>query len=198
MGKKLNDCEQELKSARNELAESQRATADSEAKAEAERTKNSFLEKEIEKLEDLEKEKIVILNHNLSEAKNVAETQKNELKYLKSELEKSKEIIQKLKNETLLDNEENIDFFSEMTRTESLNRNSSTEESAQFEPFLNNKNTIKRRMADLEQKLEKKSIAYNDLKRENLRLKDSVERKKRNSLKKGTEHGLTRSMSDLS
>ena len=70
-----------------------------------------------------------------------------------------------------------------MTRTESLNRKSSTEESAQFEPFLNNKNTIKRRMADLEQKLEKKSIAYNDLKRENLRLKDSVERKKRNSLK---------------
>ena len=76
--------------ARNELAESQRATADSEAKAEAERTKNSFLEKEIEKLEDLEKEKIEILNHNLSEAKNVAETQKNELKYLKSELEKEK------------------------------------------------------------------------------------------------------------
>ena len=68
----LNECEEELKCARNELAESQRLTAESEAKAEAERSKNSLLEKQIEKLEETEKEKIEILNHNLSEAKNVA------------------------------------------------------------------------------------------------------------------------------
>ena len=35
-----------------------------------------------------EDEKIEILNLNLAEVKNVAETQKNELQYLKSELEK--------------------------------------------------------------------------------------------------------------
>ena len=40
-----------------------------------------------------EDEKIEILNLNLAEVKNVAETQKNELQYLKSELEK--EMIKK-------------------------------------------------------------------------------------------------------
>ena len=45
-----------------------------------------------------EDEKIEILNLNLAEVKNVAETQKNELQYLKGELEK--ELIKKIHQKT--------------------------------------------------------------------------------------------------
>ena len=49
-----------------------------------------------------EDEKIEILNLNLAEVKNVAETQKNELQYLKSELEKEmiKNFTKKMQNFT--------------------------------------------------------------------------------------------------
>ena len=49
--------------------------------------------------------------------------------------------------------------------------------------YLPKMNKMKEKLAYLEQKLEKKSNAFNDLKRENLRLKDCVERRKRTTFK---------------
>jgi len=63
--------------------------------------------------------------------------------------------------------------------------------------YLPRMNKMKEKLAYLEQKLEKKSSAFNDLKRENLRLKDCVERRKRTTFKKGNDK-MTKSMNDLS
>ena len=67
-----------------------------------EQTKNSELKNELEMNKKAEDEKIEILNLNLAEVKNVAETQKNELQYLKSELEKEmiKNFTKKMQNFT--------------------------------------------------------------------------------------------------
>ena len=56
-------------------------------------------------------------------------------------------------------------------------------EAEEYESMTHNNDSLnikmKKKLEYLEQKLEKKSNAFNELKRENLRLKDSVDRKKR-------------------
>ena len=89
----MNKCEEELSNCKLQLTENQSQLTTVEAKMTLEQTKNSELKNELEMNKKAEDEKIEILNLNLAEVKNVAETQKNELQYLKSELEK--EMIKK-------------------------------------------------------------------------------------------------------
>ena len=84
----MNKCEEELSTCKSQLTESQSQLSTVEQKVTLEQTKNSELKNELEMNKKAEDEKIEILNLNLAEVKNVAETQKNELQYLKSELEK--------------------------------------------------------------------------------------------------------------
>ena len=91
----MNKCEEELSNCKLQLTENQSQLTTVEAKMTLEQTKNSELKNELEMNKKAEDEKIEILNLNLAEVKNVAETQKNELQYLKSELEK--EMIKKCK-----------------------------------------------------------------------------------------------------
>jgi len=199
---KLNKCEEELSNCKSQLTESQSQLTTVEAKMTLEQTKNSELKNELEMNKKAEDEKIEILNLNLAEVKNVAETQKNELQYLKSELEKSKEIISKLSSRReSLSEEEREDFFSGMKKRKSSSDSLEDEinEAEEYESMTHNNDSLnikmKKKLEYLEQKLEKKSNAFNELKRENLRLKDSVDRKKR-TLKKGDK--LAQSMQDLS
>ena len=90
----MNKCEEELSNCKLQLTENQSQLSIVEAKMTLEQTKNSELKNELEMNKKAEDEKIEILNLNLAEVKNVAETQKNELQYLKSELEK--EMIKKI------------------------------------------------------------------------------------------------------
>ena len=90
----MNKCEEELSNCKLQLTENQSQLTTVEAKMTLEQTKNSELKNELEMNKKAEDEKIEILNLNLAEVKNVAETQKNELQYLKSELEK--EMIKKI------------------------------------------------------------------------------------------------------
>ena len=89
----MNKCEEELSNCKLQLTENQSQLSTVEAKVTLEQTKNSELKNELEMNKKAENEKIEILNLNLAEVKNVAETQKNELQYLKGELEK--ELIKK-------------------------------------------------------------------------------------------------------
>ena len=89
----MNKCEEELSNCKLQLTENQSQLSTVEAKVTLEQTKNSELKNELEMNKKAEDEKIEILNLNLAEVKNVAETQKNELQYLKGELEK--ELIKK-------------------------------------------------------------------------------------------------------
>ena len=84
----MNKCEEELSNCKLQLTENQSQLTTVEAKMTLEQTKNSELKNQLEMNKKAEDEKIEILNLNLAEVKNVAETQKNELQYLKSELEK--------------------------------------------------------------------------------------------------------------
>ena len=94
----MNKCEEELSTCKSQLTESQSQLSTVEQKVTLEQTKNSELKNELEMNKKAEDEKIEILNLNLAEVKNVAETQKNELQYLKSELEKEndKKILQNI------------------------------------------------------------------------------------------------------
>jgi hypothetical protein len=200
---KLNKCEEELSNIKFQLTENQSQLSTVEAKMNLEQTKNSELKNQIDENKKSENEKIEILKNELAEVKNVAETQKNELQYLKSELEKSKEIISKLslRRESISEGE-NEDFFAGMKKRKSSSDSLEDEinEAEEFELSMTHNNDslkikMKKKLEYLEQKLEKKSNAFNELKRENLRLKDSVDRKKR-TLKKGDK--LAQSMQDLS
>ena len=98
----MNKCEEELSNCKLQLTENQSQLTTVEAKMTLEQTKNSELKNELEMNKKAEDEKIEILNLNLAEVKNVAETQKNELQYLKSELEKEmiKNFTKKMQNFT--------------------------------------------------------------------------------------------------
>ena len=95
----MNKCEEELSNCKLQLTENQSQLTTVEAKMTLEQTKNSELKNELEMNKKAEDEKIEILNLNLAEVKNVAETQKNELQYLKGELEK--EMIKKIHQNSL-------------------------------------------------------------------------------------------------
>ena len=101
-------------------------------------------------------------------------------------IKKSKEIISKLsaRRESVSEGE-NEDFFGGMKKRKSSSDSLEDEinEAEEYESMTHNNDSLnikmKKKLEYLEQKLEKKSNAFNELKRENLRLKDSVDRKKR-------------------
>ena len=80
---------------------------------------------------------------------------------------------------------EGEDFFASLKKRKSSSDSLEDEinEAEEFESMTHNNDSLnikmKKKLEYLEQKLEKKSNAFNELKRENLRLKDSVDRKKR-------------------
>ena len=102
-------------------------------------------------------------------------------------MKKSKEIISKLssRRESISDGEGHEDFFSTLKKRKSSSDSLEDEinEAEEYESMTHNNDSLnikmKKKLEYLEQKLEKKSNAFNELKRENLRLKDSVDRKKR-------------------
>ena len=101
-------------------------------------------------------------------------------------IKKSKEIISKLSSRRESVSEaENEDFFAGMKKRKSSSDSLEDEinEAEEYESMTHNNDSLnmkmKKKLEYLEQKLEKKSNAFNELKRENLRLKDSVDRKKR-------------------
>ena len=69
------------------------------------------------------------------------------------------------------------------SRKSSLDESSSLSNEMVLPEYVPRMNKMKEKLAYLEQKLQKKSNAFNDLKRENLRLKDCVERRKRTTFK---------------
>ena len=83
------------------------------------------------------------------------------------------------------DGEGEGDFFASLKKRKSSSDSLEDEinEAEEFESMTHNNDSLnikmKKKLEYLEQKLEKKSNAFNELKRENLRLKDSVDRKKR-------------------
>lgn len=194
--KKLNTCEEQLTATKNELNRLTKLTEEQNEKLQAQTTTNESLQNELTSQCEKENEKIEILNIDLEAAKSVSETQKTELEYLKAELEKSKEIITKLRTAQDYEQYSEIDVSETHSRKSSFEVSSLSDEMVLPE-YLPKMNKMKEKLAYLEQKLEKKSNAFNDLKRENLRLKDCVERRKRTTFKKGNDK-MTKSMNDLS
>merc|ERR1711935_959615 len=195
--KKLNTTEEELTKTREELSSMATLTEEQTASIKLVEEQNATLANELTTQREKKNEQIEILNIDMEAAKSVSETQKNELEYLKAELEKSKEIIAKLRTHSGEYDYSELEAVSETHSRKSSFEAVSLSDEMVLPEYLPKMNKMKEKLAYLEQKLEKKSSAFNDLKRENLRLKDCVERRKRTTFKKGNDK-MTKSMNDLS
>ena len=137
------------------------------------------------------------MKDSLNEEQNISSKQRIELERLKSELEKSKDIINRLRQNTP-EQPATIENF-EIEKLQMLSRVSQASNDA----------TTKEKLRLLEMKLERKTSAFDDLKKENMRLREVTARRNRRENTKETSRyspsssfkemskSLTRSLTDL-
>jgi len=184
MEKNLNERKKELSKAKEEATQAQ-------LKVKELTVKSDGYELQLEDQAKRGAEQVEALKNSLTKETNISAKQKLELERLKVELDKAKSLVTKIKG-TQLEIEENAARAELESEKGHVMARLAT---------MGNDVTLKERLRLLEMKLERKNSAYDDLKKENIRLREATERRKRKekSIERTPQKALypTRSLSDL-
>lgn len=190
---KVEQAEQTLNQRRVELTQVKDESTVAEVKIKELTVKSDGYKIQLEDQAKSGKEQIEALKNSLNEETNISAKQRIELERLKVELDKAKDVIEKIKT-------------TQATTTETASRAELEAEKDQMlarVATMTNDVTLRERLRLLEMKLERKSYAFDDLKKENIRLREATARRQRKDKsleRKPTFKPMypTRSLTDLS
>lgn len=193
---KVAQMEQSLGERRVELSKFEDETVAAQMKIKELTVKSDEYKLQLEDQAKLGKEQIEVLQNNLNEETNKSAKQRIELERLKTELDKAKDVIEKLKTTNAEISEASEQAKSEQAKSEAENASQMLARVA----TMTNDVTLRERLRLLEKKLERKSSAFDELKKENIRLREATARRRK---EKSTERpqfkpmNPTRSLTDL-
>jgi len=188
--KKVVSLEEELSEKKSALDELSAVNAENQLHIKELELKSSGLQSQLENEEKRSVEQLQMLKNSLNDEQKTSSRQKSELEKIKTELEKLKSLLAKSKT----DNEELESVKSEnYSLATELELGKFIQETAKS---CNSDADTAAKFAFLQQQLERRTAAYDDLRRENLRLREAADRRKRRD--KLHKSNKSPSMSELS
>ncbi|CAG5094149.1 Oidioi.mRNA.OKI2018_I69.XSR.g13292.t1.cds [Oikopleura dioica] len=171
--KKVVSVEEELAVKKSALEELTAENAKTQLQIKELELKSSGLQSQLEDEEKRSAEQLQMLKNSLSEEQKTSSRQKSELEKIKTELEKLKSLLAKSKSE----NEELESVKSEnYSLATELELGKFIQETAKN---CDSEADTAEKFAFLQKQLERRTAAYDDLRRENLRLREAADRRKR-------------------
>jgi len=171
--KKVVSLEEELSEKKSALDELSAVNAENQLHIKELELKSSGLQSQLENEEKRSVEQLQMLKNSLNDEQKTSSRQKSELEKIKTELEKLKSLLAKSKT----DNEELESVKSEnYSLATELELGKFIQETAKS---CNSDADTAAKFAFLQQQLERRTAAYDDLRRENLRLREAADRRKR-------------------
>jgi len=188
--KKVVSLEEELSEKKSALEELSAVNAENQLHIKELELKSSGLQSQLENEEKRSAEQLQMLKNSLNEEQKTSSRQKSELEKIKTELEKLKSLLAKSKSE----NEELESVKSEnYSLATELELGKFIQETAKS---CDSDADTAAKFAFLQKQLERRTAAYDDLRRENLRLREAADRRKRRD--KLHKSSKSPSMSELS
>lgn len=189
--KKVVSLEEELSEKKSALEELSAVNAENQLHIKELELKSSGLQSQLENEEKRSAEQLQMLKNSLNEEQKTSSRQKSELEKIKTELEKLKSMLAKSKSE----NEELESVKSEnYSLATELELGKFIQETAKS---CDSDADTAAKFAFLQKQLERRTAAYDDLRRENLRLREAADRRKRRD-KLHKSSSKSPSMSELS
>jgi len=189
--KKVVSLEEELSEKKSALEELSAVNAENQLHIKELELKSSGLQSQLENEEKRSAEQLQMLKNSLNEEQKTSSRQKSELEKIKTELEKLKSLLAKSKSE----NEELESVKSEnYSLATELELGKFIQETAKS---CDSDADTAAKFAFLQKQLERRTAAYDDLRRENLRLREAADRRKRRD-KLHKSSSKSPSMSELS